>query len=307
MTIVQLDSAKFPAFIDSVHAHWVPVFLTPIRGSEERLVIGVAVFNSSAFHIEPANALSRLHCLYGSQADIVIQVAGIALDELTHYFIERPSESISNFHPSISGVHIGAPREGEGVSLQAIGVSWMGALSSLYDANSVSGDLSSTNPDLSFEEQFSSSTVGDRLPILIRDYVINNRAGLARYFQQDIDEKPRRRRSYEVFLDFTGSKLVANFGTLQAGRVTSSVDLIKRRLWDLKVDRDSEKNTAFERKHEMLIQMPSADDPQISKKQFENLNTAREALEQQADQEELRLESFTSVAEIGERILTAEQ
>ncbi|ODP36560.1 hypothetical protein BFL28_19855 [Sphingomonas turrisvirgatae] len=108
-------------------------------------------------------------------------------------------------------------------------------------------------------------------------------------------------------IDFTGSKLVANFGTLQVGQITRSVDLIKRRLWDLKVDRDAEATNIFRRSHEMLVQVPAANDPQVTDRQYENLQIALQALEEQADQEELRLAAFNSVAAIGERLLAFEQ
>ena len=306
MMITNFDRAVFPAFEKSTRAKWAPVFLSPIRGSEERLVIGVAVFDDGGFHIEAANALSRLQCLYGSQADIVIQVAGIALDELKNDFASRSIEALFEFRPSITGVSLGGIREAEGVSLQAIGSAWMSSLSSLYDPDLMSVALEAEDPEETYEDRFESLASGDRLPTLVLDYVIENRAGLAQFFRPDLGKRPRRRKSHEVSIDFTGSKLVANFGTLQVGQITRSVDLIKRRLWDLKVERDSENMSAFSRSHEMLIQMPEWNDPQVSEKQFENLEIARQALEQQADQEELRLEAFTSVAQIGTRILLLE-
>jgi hypothetical protein len=307
MMIVDLESSAFPAFASSIRAHWVPIFLSPIRGSEERLIIGVAVFNSSGFHIEAANALTRLQCLYGSQADIVIQVAGIVLDELKHDVALRSAQAFLDFRPSVTGLAIGEIREAEGVSLQAIGAAWMSALSSLYDPDAVAVALEADDPEATYEDRFEALASGDRLPALVLDYVIENRAGLASFFRSDLGKRPRRRRSHEVSIDFTGSKLVANFGTLQAGQLTRSVDLIKRRLWDLKVERDSATTSVFRREHEMLIQMPAANDPQVSEKQFENLEVARRSLEEQADQEDLRLEAFASVAEIGERVLAKEQ
>ena len=303
--IVDLGVAAFPRFQNPVRASWVPVFLSPIRGSEERLVIGVAVFNDGGFHIEAANALTRLQCLYGSQSDIVIQVAGVVLDELKYDFTVRSAEAINAFRPTISGVALGTVREAEGVSLQAIGSAWMSALSSLYDADATAAQLEADDPEETYEDRFEAIASGDRLPRLVLDYVLAERSGLAGFFRSDLSKRPRRRRSHEIAIDFTGSKLVANFGTLQVGQVTRSVDLIKRRLWDLKVDRDSESG-AFAREHEMLVQMPASDDPQVSEKQYENLSIARQALEEQADQEELRLEAFTSVAEIGQRVLAAE-
>jgi hypothetical protein len=308
MTTVNLDSNAFPAFGESVQARWAPVFLSPIRGSQERLVIGVAVVSDSGFHIEAANALARLQCLYGSQSDIVIQVAGVALDELRADMSVRAGEAVTDFRASITGISIGGFRAAEGRSLEAIGRSWMGALSSLYDAEAEVMQLDSDDPEASYEERFEALTAGgDRLPKLVLDYVVEERFGLAAFFRSDLHGKQRRHRSHEVSIDFTGSRLVANFGTLKVGQITRSVDLIKRRLWDLKVERDSETNPAFQREHEMLIQIPVQSDPQVSERQYDNLKIAHEALEEQANQEELRLEAFTSVADIGKRVLAVEQ
>lgn len=305
--IADFDTSSFPAFARSIRAQWAPVFLTPIRGSEERLVVGIAVLSDSGFHIEPANALTRLHCLYGAQADIVIQVAANALDEMRYDLSARHAEALLDFRPTITGVSLGSVRVAEGVSLQSIGQAWMSALSSLYDADAVTVALEADDPEATYEERFEALTSGDRLPVLVLDYVVGERAGLAGFFRSDLGKRPRRRRSHEVSIDFTGSKLVANFGTLQVGQISRSVDLIKRRLWDLKVERDSETAEVFRRSHEMLIQMPAPNDPQVSERQYENLDVAKKALEEQADQEELRLEAFTSVAAIGQRVLLSEQ
>lgn len=304
--VVDLDRDAFPSLPRSVRANWAPVFISPIRGSQERLVIGVAVFNNAGFHIEAANALSRLQCLYGSQADIVVQVAGVALDELKADLAAHSAHAIAEFRPSITGVSVGDVRTAEGESLQSIGAAWMSALSSLYDSNIANLVITQEDDEESFEGVFDTLAGGDRLPKLVLDYVIAERVGLASFFRSDLGGRQRRRRNHEVSIDFSGSRLVANFGTLKVGQLGKSVDLIKRRLWDLKVDRDAEASVAFQRDHEMLIQIPARDDPQVSEKQFKNLEIARRALEEQADQEELRLEAYTSVEAIGERVLKAE-
>jgi hypothetical protein len=304
--IVDLDETSFPRFVNAIRANWAPVFLSPIRGSQERLVIAIAVFNEEGFHIEAANALSRLQCLYGSQADIVIQVASVALDELQFDLAARSASAVSDFRPTITGLTVGDIRLAEGISLQSIGVAWMSAMSSLYDLNVSDAVLETDDLDATYEDRFEALATGDRLPRLVLDYVVAERNGLANFFRNDLSGTQRRRRSHEVSIDFTGSKLVANFGTLQATRLTQSVDLIKRRLWDLKVDRDSETSDVFRRNHEMLIQVPADGDPQVSERQFEKLTVARKALEEQADQEELRLEAFNSVSAIGQRVLVAE-
>lgn len=304
--IVNIQSDAFPALESGVRARWAPIFLSPIRGSDERLVIGIAVVSERAFHIEAANALDRLRCLYLDQADIVIQVTGIVLDHLRSDLATRGLQALTDYRPVVTGVSLGTLREGEGVSLESIGVSWMKALSSLYDTQG-SGVLKELDDaDESFEAQYEALSGIDRLPKLVLEYVSSTKQSLEVFFRPDLSGRQRRRRSHEVSIDFSGSRLVANFGTLQSGQIARSVGLIKRRLWDLKVQRDSEKDQPFSRSHEMLIQMPSENDPQITERQFENIHTALVSLEQQADQEELRLEAFTSVADIGQRVLDAE-
>ena len=119
--------------------------------------------------------------------------------------------------------------------------------------------------------------------------------------------KPTARRRTDasgVFIDFAGSKIVANFGTLTAQNATS-INRIKRGLWDLKIDRDREP-TIHKRTHEMLVQHPSFDDPQITEKQWDKISGSLKSLEQQADQVEIRLRPLHSVKDIGEHLLEKE-
>jgi hypothetical protein len=67
-----------------------------------------------------------------------------------------------------------------------------------------------------------------------------------------------------VRIDFAGSKLVANFAVLKPQAAAKSVGNIKQRLWDLKVNRDREPTQDLGmRRHEMFVQHPRADDPQL--------------------------------------------
>jgi hypothetical protein len=82
----------------------------------------------------------------------------------------------------------------------------------------------------------------DRLPSLVLDYVTRRRPGLTEFFNETIrhDLPTRRGNVSRVIIDYAGSRLVANFGTLSVVSHAASVDRIKRRLWDLKVARDQE-------------------------------------------------------------------
>jgi len=307
MTEQEFSTAVFPAFQRSVRARWAPVLLEPIAGSYERLVIGVAVVGDNGFHLEIANALDRLKCLYSEDAQGAIYAIRLATEHLNHDLSARALEALTDPKPAISGVIIGECREAEGESYQAIGASWMRTLSSLYVAGI--GDMGALADDIEEEADSQAEGGNDRLPLLVLHYVRERREGYSRFFSSDLQEGRKRRiagRSHEILIDFSGSKLVANFGTLRAGGITPSVNVIKRRLWDLKVDRDQEPNTLLVRPHEMILQCPHRDDPQVTQRQYDGIQQALEALEKQADQEALRLRAMTTVAEIGEHVLVAE-
>lgn len=300
------SSALFPSFKQSIRAHWAPIILEPIVGSYERLVVGVAVIGGDDFHVEVANRLDRLRCYYGDSAQAIVFAVQLAEEHLKQELSERALQALLSPTSAVTGVYFGECREAEGETLAAIGRSWMSALSSLY---SPVVDAVMLPEVIAFDEVGASSSGGDRLPRLVMDYVSERRDSYLKFFSSDLRSGRQRRisgRSHEVLIDFAGSRLVANFGTLKAGGLPGSVTLIKRRLWDLKVERDRDTQTTITRAHEMLIQRPAHDDPQISDKQHSNLSEALAALEEQADQEELRVQAFETVSAIGERVMKAE-
>lgn len=306
MMEVSLDTSLFPKLRDGIRARWVPVLFEPIAGSYERLVVGVAVFNERGFHLEWANRLDRLTCFYGSDAIGAVTAIQVAGEYLREDLAERADQALVEFDPAVTGISLGEFREAEGRSLERVAQSWMSALSSLYSEPTSVLAISTAPPGAMAAR---GDGFGDRLPFLVCDYVRTHREGFVNYFSADLrDGKQRRARgsSHKVQIDFSGSKLVANFGTLRAGTLTSSVNLIKRRLWDLKVERDGELGNGFARKHEMILQRPSKDDPQVSERQQANLEEAIQSLEDQADQEELRLRAMATVTQIGEHILESE-
>lgn len=305
---ISIDTDIFPSFQEGVRAQWIPIFFEPIAGSYERFVVGVGAINKSGFHLEWANQLDRLKCFYGADAVGVVSAIEIAGDYLRFDLSKRSIEAFTKPDPAVTGIAFGHLRDAEGSSLKGVAQSWLSTLSSLYIKPS--SDVEAT--DLTGLKEVAPETTqgsGDRLPFLVCDYVKFRRDGFASFFSIDLREGRARRlkgSSHKIVIDFSGSKLVANFGTLKAGALTGSVNLIKRRLWDLKVERDRAPGSEFARKHEMILQRPPKDDPQVTEKQQANIDEAFEALEHQADQEELRLRALSSVQQIGDHVLSVE-
>lgn len=303
--MISIDAPTFPDLGRLQRALWSPVLFRPILGSPEQFVIGIAVAGDSGVHLERANQLGRLKCVFSDSSETAIAVAEAALNVIESDLLKRAASALTEFKPAISGVQLGDLREAQGISLQQIAASWMSAMSSLY-ARETALQLSVELDDV-FEDASVARDGGDRLPVLVLSYVAEKRPTLDRFFNEEIRTgRQRRRNAHNVIIDFAGSKLVANFGTLAISNFTASVGRIKTRLWDLKVDRDSERSALVNRQHEMIVQHPKINDPQLSKKQVDRLREALDDLEKQADLEEIRLRALNTVEEIGEHILTKE-
>lgn len=306
MMAIDLDPSSFPSFAQHVFAKWRPVLLEPISGSYERLVIGCAVANHSGFHLEMANALDRLKCLYAVNADAVLFAVELAENALKHDLAERGIDALLNPKSLLSGIALGEMREAEGAGLAEIGQDWMAVISSLYDLDV--GQSTLEQPTIARVSEKKTGGVSDGLPQLVLKLVSSRNIEIARYFSARIvGGRTRRSRSsaHEVDIDYRGRRLVANFATLKAGSLAPAVGNIKQRLYDLKVDR--ERDPAHDgRIHELIVQMPNKDDPQVSEKQYERLQTAYNGLVDQADDLELRLRPFTTAEEIGKHIVEKE-
>lgn len=303
--MLSLLEADFPTNAGFMRAKWAPLLLRPILGSPEQLVIGVAAVNEDAFHLERANSFSRLTCLFSEDASSAILAAQAALDALEADLSSRALAAIAEYRPVFSGVAVGELSEAEGQSLRSIASSWMAALSSIYTE---SPEITLASDALVASDFAEVARPRDRLPALVLDYVTSKRPGLDKFFSAEIREQHARRRANAsaVYIDFAGSKIVANFGTLSANQHAASVDRIKRWLWDLKVDRDNEKDGLANREHEMIVQHPSKTDPQFSERQLDRISEALASLEQQADQEEIRFRPMNTIDQIGEHLLAKE-
>jgi hypothetical protein len=118
MTAISLSLAAFPTLTNVVRAKWAPVLISPVEGAWDRLVIGVAVANSTGFYVRPANSLDRLRCLYGDQAEAAIFASVVALEHLEHAFATFGEGAFDSGAPAISLVSMGPVSDGEGQSLE---------------------------------------------------------------------------------------------------------------------------------------------------------------------------------------------
>lgn len=295
---------SFPQVTETQRGRWAPIYLSPILGSPERLIIAVVAVNAAGFHIEAANCLKRLECLYGRAAETAIFATEVALSELRTALAGCGQDALTEGMLVFSGVNIGPVSEGEARSLADLARTWMAALSSLYrhDAVEMLPKLVVEQPDYNVGPQ-------DRLPVLVLDHVSSVRPALEGYFSEEIRMQLKRRPKSKiagVSIDFSGSKIVANFATLQASTQASAVDRIKRKMFDLKVRRDEDGRLLPQRQHEMIVFTPSRNSPLLNEKQVERLDEALGELTLQSDREGFSFRAMHDVPNIGARLLQAE-
>ena len=298
-------TSRFPQPARTVHARWAPIYLSPIMGSPERLVVAVAAASSNGFHIESANALKRLECLYGSMAETALFAIEVAIDELRTALTASGPTALAEGALVFSGVTVGEVKEGEARTEKDLAITWMTALSSLYKFNRPAAKEGEVVVD--FEQ--ARATISDRLPILVLDHIRSVAPTLSQYFSEEIRSHRQRRATSGIAgvnIDYAGSKYVANFATLQASTQASSVDRIKRKMFDLKVRRDAEHGLFQPRSHEMIVFTPPRNSPLVTEAQQERLDDALSTLGEQSKSEGFDLLAMHEVPEIGRRVLEGE-
>ncbi|MBX3579515.1 MAG: hypothetical protein KF723_20105 [Rhizobiaceae bacterium] len=303
---VSFTHDHFPSRARHVRAFWTPVLFSPRLGSPENLVIGVASATETDFYLAEANAWRRLHCLFGDGAETALLAARVALDVLKVDLSERGRIALYEPRQTFSGITFGEVREGEGGSLKQIATTWLASLSSLYDLNlaeSVESAADTLPPPVDAERKT------DRLPVLVLEYVEQHRPRLTDFFHSEIRErreKKRRPRAQDIYIGFAGSALVANFATLPAKRSKTTIDHIKRLMWDLEQDRDAAGALDRRRKYEMIVKHQEKSDPHITEKQFDEVLEVVDELAEQGKKREIDVVPRVTVPDIGNHLLELE-
>jgi hypothetical protein len=298
---------NFPDFDHAVHAKWAPVLIEPIAGSYDRLVIGCLVVSSDSYHLEMANALSKLNCFYGVNADKVLFAVDLAR-RILEDGLSKNGAQVLHKPQILSGVYFGEVREAEGASLEEIAQDWMKVLSSLYEHESIDYTATASNSVIDFVSSTRKKKHQDHLPQLVLEDLTRRDVRFVQYFSNRILSGTSHRRSaaHKVEIDFKGRRLVANFASLKTVRISNAVSHIKERLWDLKFDREQDIEKGFYREHELIVQVPKLGAPEFTKNQYRRLQSEYEGLMNQADKLELVLREFNTLDQISDHIASKE-
>lgn len=240
-----------------VKGSWHTIYLEPIVGSGERISVAViAILESKVFRVIQAIRSELLDCLYGVQAENMQAMIKWIIDS-ARVEIER-NGSIEAWKPPIDGVFIGvavdaADDDIEGILRQAI--RFTSSLSSL-----------ALDADRDYEED-QPKRYSERWVRNIQDEIRRKKPNLISNFSKKIKlSEANVLTSYGFLMD----TYVSNFGLLIPSRMSSSINAVKARLFDLESLMKTSSLIKPDR-YELVLGHPPFSDPTLTPRSADKL------------------------------------
>lgn len=306
MTNINIPLEDFPSVDGQRSVIWAPILCHPKEASWERFVVGIVAVDADGFHIEPANCLARLGCLYEDRAVPLLMSVEIVVDWLNSVLSGGRVELPDLVSP-VEGLSLGECQTGVGLSREQTARLWMASLSSFYKR---ANDLSTTSESEVLKlagNQISARL--ERLPVQVLNVVERQASNLLAFFHEDVRNRraKRVRANARIKIDYDGIKLSANIDRFNVDKPTATVGMLKQRMWDLSVQREKSRVEVRDAKSfEMLVEFPQHRYLDKSKNSVERIQEHLRELTAQADKEQIRLRTLAGAEKIGEHIIMRE-
>lgn len=306
MTLINIPLEDFPSLDLSRKTRWAPILCQPKEASWEKFVVGIVAIEGDDFHIEVANRLSRLGCLYDERAMPIALAIEIAMGWLEEV-ISEGNTALSEIAFPVSNVSLGDCQVASGIKCKEVAQQWMGSLSSFYEP--FSDDEKSHNLETVSEAIESIAARPLRLPVQVLTVIEKHDISLLEYFHEDVRNRSTRRAraNARVKIDYNGRRLSANIDRFNIDLPSATVGQLKQRMWDLAIQRDRSIGTPQSHKvFEMLVDFPGHRLLDKRQSSVERIQEHLKELTKQADREEIRLQTLSGAHEIGKHILKME-
>lgn len=309
--MLTLSMSSFPRREGTSLFNWAPIYFHPIPTSPERLVIAVIVADSNRATLVEANRLEKLNCLFEAESADVLEAATLSLKALQEDIEGRGVDVLRTFHAPMSGVSIGEVAVVEGRGFEEVGCLSLRSISSLWGVPRTEIARQIEVPWQLVERHSAANDSPPRVkvPGAVMEYVAKRNSELLSNFAtaRAARERLQRANPHTPILDYSGRRVAANFGALESNH-SSSVNAVKRRMWDLALDRIREDQAnKSHREHEMLVRAPQHASEGISELVLQRIRKALIDLEKEADLNEIRLRPLPSVSAIGDHLLQLEE
>lgn len=268
---------------------WGSIQIEPIIGSGEKITIAVcAVGEDGDYRVVQSLSDELLELLYRNHKNNMADLINVITSSLSIYL--ALNKDISNWEPPMSGVVIGKVSLALDVDIEGIidqGLRFSSSFSDLLE-NNVPNTSSSDRKRI--YTRFSNNIlkqVADIDPTLTESF--NRRVRVA-----DSDVK--------TSFGFLNDKYASNFGLLTPNNLSSSLNNIKARIFDIEALKKS--GLLFKPEtYEVIVGTPSFDDPTLSDKLLHRLKNTFEMVEEIADKDDIRIFRVSGAQEAADRII----
>ena len=122
---------EFPDSSELPEGFWQPIYFRANFDTPERLVAGILAWVDGEWSLQKANALERLRCLHGSEANVAIQAVESGLRSL-EISLDRNIDPTS-YDLKISGLELGEKQASQSTTAKSLAQRWLRLVSSLHD------------------------------------------------------------------------------------------------------------------------------------------------------------------------------
>lgn len=299
MSELTLESLGFSERRSNHYGLWAPIYMEPMVGSGERLCVGIVTADADRSIVYPVPTLERLVCIYGNEVEAFVLASRLALSATERHVAQYGISALEGWGGPVEGLTFGLIRSGAGSDLEDI------ARTGLMLCASLVNQLSEEDED----EQVAANADGfsGRLEYLVKNAVIARRPDLQRAFGKSFSASDLARPAR---IGFAGTRLVANFGLIVPGKLSSLVSTAKAKLWDLKQLKSGALSGFFNDgdglAYELLVHRTRDDDPQFTERQIRGMKAAVLELEEEADKVDIRCRPMDSPMAIAEFVLEKE-
>ncbi|QJF51982.1 hypothetical protein [Roseobacter ponti] len=306
MNPMNIRLEDFPSLDPSKATKWAPIVCRPKEASLEKFIVGIVAVDKDGYHIEVANQLSRLGCLYGDNAMPIALSIEIAVAWLEEVFADGDTSLLDLRFP-VTNIFLGKCESAIGVEREEVAQEWMATLSSFYEKPENAVYSSAQSVVANAKEELQAQKL--RLPVRVLTVIERQEPSLLEYFHEDVRNKSfrRLRANARIKIDYNGRKLSANIDDFNVDAPARTVGVLKQRMWDLSIQRErvAQSSKAIN-DFEMLVDFPQY---RIADKQPSSIARIQEhvrELTEQADSEQIRLRTMSGPNQIGEHILHKE-
>ncbi|MGB3610676.1 MAG: hypothetical protein WA987_09915 [Cellvibrio sp.] len=266
--------ALFPA-VPSYRGRWRTIYLEPIIGSGERIAIAiVAIGSDRRLKVAQAIRVELLDCLYGVQAGNIQSMIDWIISSLHNSY--KSKGNLDNWNPPFGGVSCSAFAEAADHDIDGI----------IKQAVRFTASLSNIAMDAEREEEEEQpKRYTEQWAKSICEEIRESNPLLVTYFGKRVQlSESKILTSYGFLKD----SYVANFGLLLPTRLSSSLNMIKAKIFDL----ESLKKSSLlikPQSYEIIVGSPAYTDPTLTDKIVGKLRDTTSMIEELAHTEGIKL------------------